>query len=164
MELAEVVSDAAVVRRDAHIPIPDAGVLEVAGAPGKGGAAGALIDFDGQADGRDAQRAQVSGAVIEAAGHIRPSDRACPCPAGVRAYSGIGDASRLGNQPAAVQGAGEQIGGQGLAGAGEIAGGGAEGGRDQGGVLAPVHVGVLLLIDRAVTGRPAEQVVLRGLN
>lgn len=37
-------------------------------------------------------------------------------------------------------------------------------GGDQGGVLAPIHIGVLPLIDGVIRGGPAEQVIVWGVH
>ena len=73
---------------------------------------------------------------------------------------GVIRAAYLIHQPSA-QGARDQIGPQILTGAGEVAGGRPEAGGHQGHVLAPVHVGVFLFVDRVIAGRPGEQEIVR---
>ena len=102
--------------------------------------------------------------VIEIAGHIRPACGGSPGPAGARINGRVCDTPHLGDQTAAVQGSGDQIRGQGCAGAGEVTGGCAEAGRDQGCIFAPVHVGVLMLIDGGIAGGPGKQVIVRGVH
>ena len=73
---------------------------------------------------------------------------------------GVIRAAHLIHQPAGKR-AGNKGRGQMFAAAGEVVGGGAEAGGYQGHVLAPVHVGVLLLADGIIAGRSGEEEILR---
>lgn len=75
VDLPEVVVDAPVVPGEGHIAVPDGGVLEVPGASGQRFAVRTLIDSDAQANGRDLQRPQVPGGVVEVAGDLGVAGR-----------------------------------------------------------------------------------------
>ena len=167
--------------RQTTVAIPDAGVSEMARAFGQGLTVRALVDLDGQADGGDLQRPQMAAAVVEVVGHfgeandaaalnntagaarnLRHGDVARVGGLGPNVNGGVVDAAYLVDQPN-LQRSGDKVGGEGLAAAGEVAGRSPEAGRYQSHVFTAIHVGVLLGVGGVLAGRPAEQVVLRGI-
>ena len=143
------------------------------------GAVRPLVDLDGQVDGGNLQLSQAAVGVVEVACHLSVAARGAALGdvggatagdlghgeiatgvhrgvlpgddgAASRVAGGVGSgAVHLIDQPAAKS-AGDEVGGEVLAAAGEVAGGRPEAGSDQGRVLAPVHVGVLPLVDGIV--------------
>ena len=134
-----------VVGGDTAVSIPKAGVRKMACALFQRGAASALVDLDGQADSRNFEGPQVSGAVIEVRGDRGKAGLRPASPVHIRVDDTSGGADQ-----AAVECAGAQIGGQRLAGAGEVAGGGTKGRGNKGGVFTAVHIDRLLLIDGSI--------------
>ena len=190
VDLAEIIAHSPVVASETGVAVPNAGIGEVARAFEQRGAAGALIHPHRQADGGDLEGAQAAVAVVEVACHLGVTARgvalgdAGGAAAGdlghgdvAAAHRGVlaGDdgaarrasvdvgAAHLVHQPAA-ESAGDEVGREILTAAGEVAGGRPEAGGDQGGVLAPIHVGVLPLVDGVVAGGLTEEVILRGVE
>ena len=75
MQVTEVIPDAPVVTSNANISIPNAGVGEMSRAFCKGAAAGPLVDLDGQANGRDLQRTQMTAGIIKVVRNLRAASR-----------------------------------------------------------------------------------------
>ena len=141
---------AAVVSGDTHISIPNAGVIEMPGTFFQCGAVRTFIDLDEQTNRRNFQCSQTAVAVIEVRGN----------------RSGIGHTANRADradQPAA-EGTGDQVGRQGFTRIGQVTGGTAKGGRDQRRVLAAVNIVRAVLRDRFHAGRPAKEIVLRGVH
>ena len=117
-----------------------------------------------QTDGGNFEGAQVPAGVIEIAGHIRPACGGSPGPAGARINGRVCDLPTWETKPPPSRAPGTRLGVRAVPGAGEVTGGCAEAGRDQGCIFAPVHVGVLMLIDGGIAGGPGKQVIVRGVH
>ena len=150
------------MRGKGHIAVPDGGAGEMPRALGQCRAVRTLIDLHSQANGRDFQRSQMTGSVVQVLRHRC----VCRCPvAAIRAVVGSGrvaDGGRDNSNSTCADAAGlpgHKVRGQVFARVQCVAGGTAKDGRDERRTLAAVDVHAVIHtdIDGFIGSRSAEQ-------